>query len=122
MITVRRAESADIPTLQKLLYQVEMVHHVGRPDLFRCGGTKYTARQLRSILKKDATPVFVAVDDQNTVLGYAFCVLIDNRGHNILTDIQSLYIDDLCVDEGCRGKHIGKLLYDFVLDFARAQG
>lgn len=38
---------------------------------------------------------------------------------NILTDVKTLYIDDLCVDENIRGRHIGKQLYEYVLTFAR---
>ena len=41
---------------------------------------------------------------------------------NILTDIKTLYIDDLCVDETKRGMHIGKTIYEAVLDFAKEQG
>ena len=40
---------------------------------------------------------------------------------NILTDVKSLYIDDLCVDEEKRGLHIGKELYEYVLLYAREQ-
>lgn len=39
-----------------------------------------------------------------------------------MTDIKTLYIDDLCVDERARGGHIGTHLYEYVLDFARQQG
>ena len=39
-----------------------------------------------------------------------------------MTDIKTLYIDDLCVDETMRGKHIGKLLYNAALDYAREHG
>ena len=41
---------------------------------------------------------------------------------NNMTDIKTLYIDDLCVDELARGGHIGKRLYEYVLDFARQHG
>ena len=33
-----------------------------------------------------------------------------------------MYIDDLCVDEACRGKHIGTALYAYVKDFAKSIG
>ena len=39
-----------------------------------------------------------------------------------MTDIKTLYIDDLCVDESARGTHIGKALYESVLDYARKTG
>lgn len=38
------------------------------------------------------------------------------------TDIRTLYIDDLCVDETKRGTHIGKQLYEYVVAFAKEQG
>ena len=44
------------------------------------------------------------------------CLGIICRG---LTDIKTLYIDDLCVDETLRGKHIGKNLYEAVLIYAK---
>lgn len=39
-----------------------------------------------------------------------------------MTDVRTLYIDDLCVDERVRGLHIGKRLYEYVLAFAKEQG
>ncbi len=122
MVTVRNAQKKDLDRIQALLYQVEMVHHLGRPDLFRKGGQKYTEKELKKILKDQSTPVFVAVNETDDVLGYAFCMLIDNCKHNILTPIRSIYIDDLCVEEGLRGQHIGKTLYTHVLDYAKAKG
>jgi ribosomal protein S18 acetylase RimI-like enzyme len=43
------------------------------------------------------------------------------NNHEIMTDIRTLYIDDLCVDEQLRGQHIGKRLYEYVVNFAREQ-
>lgn len=39
-----------------------------------------------------------------------------------MTDVKTLYIDDLCVDEAARGAHIGRSLYEYVLDYARNNG
>ena len=35
MNEIRRATEADIPGILKLLVQVDMVHHNGRPDIFK---------------------------------------------------------------------------------------
>lgn len=121
-IAIRPAAERDIPDLVRLLEQVELVHHHGRPDIFKCGGRKYTDDQLRAILADPHTPVLAAVDEQDRVKGYAFCIFKQFLNDNILTDIKTLYIDDLCVDETCRGQHIGRTLYDAVLAFARANG
>ena len=39
-----------------------------------------------------------------------------------LKDIKTLYIDDICVDETARGKHVGKALYEYVRDYAKSIG
>lgn len=121
-MTVRRATVADLGGINRLLQQVLTVHHNGRPDLFKGGTKKYTDEQLTAILGDDRTPVFAAFDDAGTLCGYAFCERQQHVGHNILTDIVTLYIDDLCVDESCRGQHIGSALYAHVLDYAKATG
>lgn len=119
---IRRAETKDMPGIDKLLCQVLEVHHKGRPDLFKPNAKKYTDSQLEEIIKDDMRPIFCAVDDSGNVLGYAFCMFQQHIDDNILTDIKTIYIDDLCVDETIRGQHIGKSLYEYVLDFAKKQG
>lgn len=114
---VRKAEVRDIPALIGLLYQVHLVHSEGRPDIFRRGSKKYTEAELESILSDPATPVLVY--DDGGVLGYAFCVLEEIKDNASLVDRRSLYIDDICVDEAARGRHIGKTLYEAVLALAK---
>lgn len=116
---IRRAKETDMPGINNLLRQVLMVHHNGRPDLFKANAKKYTDEQLAELIKDDTKPIFVCVDEEETVLGYAFCVWQQHINNEILTDIKTLYIDDLCVDETRRGQHIGKSLYEHVLAYAK---
>lgn len=119
---IRRAEEKDMNGINHLLCQVLMVHHNGRPDLFKGHVKKYTDEELLQIIKDDRRPIFVGVDEKEHVLGYAFCVFQQHVNDNILTDIKTLYIDDLCVDENIRGQHIGRQLYEHVLVFAKESG
>lgn len=119
---IRRAENGDLKGLNKLLLQVLMVHHNGRPDLFKPNAKKYTDEEIFQIIANDETPIFVAVDETNEVVGYAFCVFKQFLNNEIMTDIKTLYIDDLCVDEEKRGMHIGKQLYEYVIAFAKESG
>ena len=121
-MTVRQAEERDIPRLIELLYQVHLVHSTGRPDIFKRGSKKYGEDELRSILADEKTPVLVAVDETDRVLGYSFAVLEEVLDDPSLVDRKSLYIDDICVDECERGKHIGTLLYEETLALARREG
>ena len=120
-MNIRKAQEKDIEQINNLLYQVNLVHHNGRPDLFKFGGRKYNDQQLKEIIHDDNRPILIA-EDNGSAVGYAFCVFLQHRNDNILTDIKTLYIDDLCVDENVRGKHIGKSLYEAVLDFAKENG
>lgn len=120
-INIRRATESDISTISKLLYEVQKVHSDARPDLFKAGAKKYDDDELKIIIADNNTPVFVA-EKEGIVLGYAFCVHQQHINSQNLTDIKTLYIDDLCVDETARNAHIGSLLYEYVLDYARKNG
>lgn len=119
---IRRAEEKDIPRIDALLSQVLEIHAALRPDLFVSGTRKYTDEELKGILKDENTPVFAAVDENDVLAGYAFCVMNDYSGSNNMQPVRSLYIDDLCVDENARGSHVGKSLYEYVMAYAKEQG
>lgn len=117
---IRRASNKDIPRIIALLHQVNMVHHVIRPDLFKPHTTKYNEQELEAMFKDDSKPVFVY--DDGEVQGYAFCQVTEVKDNLLLVDNKSMYIDDICVDEKARGKHVGKALYEYVRDYARSIG
>lgn len=117
---IRRASNKDIPRIIALLHQVNMVHHVIRPDLFKPHTTKYNEQELEAMFKDDSKPVFVY--DDGEVQGYAFCQVTEVKDNLLLVDNKSMYIDDICVDEKARGKHVGKALYEHVRDYARSIG
>ena len=115
---IRFAKAQDVPGIIKLLKQVGKVHHDGRPDLFRVNAQKYGPSQVLDMLHQQDTPIFVAVEDDK-VLGYGFCVLETYHRHSVMNDRVTLYIDDLCVLEECRGKHIGSAIYEKILEYAK---
>lgn len=120
-LIIRRAAEKDADTINNLLFQVLKVHSDVRPDLFKAGTKKYTDSELLAIIADDSRPIFVA-EKQGRVLGYAFCVHQQLIGNNNMTDIKTLYIDDLCVDGDARNMHIGTALYEYVLKYAKENG
>jgi len=134
---VRRATISDIRGIIELLHQVNMVHHVLRPDLFKPNTTKYDEQELKALMGDDSRPVFVfdaeaprsnggmasaRGQEESKILGHAFCLITEVRDDKLLQDIKTLYIDDICVDEAVRGKHIGQALYEYVRDYAKSIG
>ncbi len=121
-VRIRRAESRDIPGLIVLLKEILELHAALRPDLFIPGTAKYTENELEAILRDSRKPVYVAVNRQDAVIGYAFCQLQDPKPSNCIRPFRSVYIDDLCVDASFRGRRIGEMLFDHVKSEARRLG
>ena len=121
-MNIRKANERDIAGINALLYQVHRIHAEGRPDIFRLGNKKYNDDELCAIIADDNAPIFVAVNEEEKVLGYAFCIYQETKGNPSLCDRKTVYIDDLCVDVTLRGQHIGTALYDYVKEEAQKEG
>ena len=78
------------------------------PDLV----SKYTVGEVKERLSKEDSGVFVAELDGNTV-GYVFCDVITEGA------VQTLYIDDLCVDPNFRRMGIASMLADKTKEYAK---
>lgn len=120
-MNIRCACEKDIPGMLALLRQVGQVHHDIRPDIFCDGAQKYDENALQELLKDENRPIFVAAKG-DFVAGYCFCIHREYAGSGVCVDRRELYIDDLCVDEGCRGQGIAGELYRYVCDYARKAG
>ena len=118
---IRLATKNEIPGMINLLQQVGEVHHQIRPDLFRAGAQKYSEADLEDLLKDPNRPIFCALEEGN-LLGYCFCIIEEVTGNPVLCDTKTCYIDDLCVDENCRGQGFATKLYDHVCSYAKSIG
>lgn len=121
-MNIRRAGEKDIPRLIELLQQVLDIHAKIRPDIFISGTTKYTDDELLQMILDDTNPIYVAVDEKDLCMGYAFCQLREQPFSNNMVPFTSLFIDDLCVDQNLRGQHIGESLFEFVKAEAKRLG
>ena len=119
---IRKAEEKDIPRLLALLGQVLQIHAEIRPDVFIPGTTKYTVRELAELLKQEDRPIYVAVNEGDVCMGYAFCQMQEQPFSTNMVPFKSLFIDDLCVDQQARGQHIGESLFEYVKQQAKEQG
>lgn len=72
-MNIRKAEEKDISRLHELLGQVLQIHADIRPDIFIPNTTKYTDDELQALLKDDKKPIYVAVNEDDVCVGYAFC-------------------------------------------------
>ena len=120
-MNITLAYESHIPGMIRLLQQVGQVHRDIRPDIFRDGAQKYDEEALAELLKDPSRPIFIG-EDGGKVLGYCFCIHREYTGDSVLSDRKELYIDDLCVDETCRGQGVASRLYSHVAQYAKEKG
>ena len=121
-MNVRRAEEKDVERVLALLSQVLEIHAKLRPDIFISGTTKYSREELIQIFNDDDRPVYVATDDADAVVGYAFCKFESQPSSVNMVPFESVYIDDLCVDARFRRQGVANLLFEHVKNVAAARG
>lgn len=121
-MTIRKAQEKDIPRIIELLGQILQIHAEIRPDIFIPDTTKYMEQELAALLKDEKKPIYVAVNEEDVCMGYAFCQVKEQPFSNNMVQFQSLFIDDLCVDRFARGQHIGESLFDYVKQEAKRMG
>lgn len=121
-MNIRLAEEKDIDSVIKLLTQVLNIHAKIRPDIFIGETTKYTKEELMEIFNDANRPVYVAVDENDSVMGYAFCIKKEQPFSTNMVPFDSLFIDDLCVDQNIRGKHVGQKIFEHVKEEAKKMG
>ena len=121
-MNIRRAQIKDIPAIIKLLSQVLELHAAIRPDIFKPGTTKYTNDELAKLIKDDQKPIYVAVNDEDEVLGYVFTQLQEQPFSTNMVQFKSIFIDDLCVDSAARSQGVGRALLDFVKEEGKRLG
>lgn len=119
---IRTAQPKDCPRLLELLQQICALHSEIRPDLFQNGSSKYTVKSLEKLLDDSTRLTFVAVDEQDSVMGYIFCILIDHTSDSARCSNKELYIDDLCVDAQYRREGIGDALFKKAVSTAKELG
>lgn len=118
-MNIRKAEEKDVERILDLLSQVLEIHAAIRPDYFIPGTTKYSRDELAKMFNEENRLIYVAVDESDSVLGYAFCEIRHQSPRDNMVQFQSIYIDDLCVDEKIRGQHIGEALFEKVCQAAK---
>jgi ribosomal protein S18 acetylase RimI-like enzyme len=111
-VNIRRAVPGDNVRIRTLQEEIARLHFEGRSDLFREEARYYGDEAFFEKLNNPDFYVYIAVSEDEEVIGYAFANIIRYRGHPTYRDFDSFYIDDICVLEKCRQQGIGRQLFD----------
>lgn len=111
-VIIRESKEEDSLSVYNLLRIIADLHKNGRPDMFPDLVSKYTVDAVKERLSKSDNGVFVA-EKEGSVVGYVFCDVIREGSVN------TLYIDDLCVDPSARKMGIARKLMDKTKEYAK---
>lgn len=111
-VIIRESKEEDSLSVYTLLRIIADLHKNGRPDMFPDLVSKYTVDEVKERLSKSDNGVFVA-EKEGSVVGYVFCDVIREGAVN------TLYIDDLCVDPSARKMGIARILMDKAKEYAK---
>ena len=118
-LNFRKAMTKDAVKIAEMLIGIGTLHHNGRPDVYKGNLQKYNEQDILEILREENSPVFVATDEDDNVVGYAFCIIKTVEETKALVGRKFLYIDDFCVDENCRNMNVGKFIMENVVKEAK---
>ena len=117
--TIRFAKAGDETVIARLLEEIYHQHAKGRADLFGGGKAKYSAEDVLKLFDNKDAPILVAADENNCVIGYAFCVI---KEFTSPAHYKTLYLDDLNVDAAARRQGIATALVNACRIYGKENG
>ena len=110
------AQPNDREAVEALAQQVQGMHLAWRPDLFAEADCLYPEERFQEAVRK--RELYVAKLG-GEVAGYAL-LLIAEIDAPALTKRRIMKVEELCVEESCRGQGIGRAMMEDILALARA--
>lgn len=122
-LKIREALKSDYTGINNLVSEVHKLHVQNRPDVYIDVDTPIMRKDFDDILCADDTKIFVVEDtvDEN-LLAYSIVKVISPRSIRIFVPAKSIYIDDFCVRSSHQKNGIGRFLFQYIVEYAKAEG
>ena len=108
----------DYNEVDQLMAQVHQLHVNGRPDLYIDVEHIYSFDQFKEMVENEDM-ITILAEENDKVIGIC---MVSMRTRTCMVKRRTAYMEDLCVDEACRGKGIGKKLFLYAKDQAVKMG
>ena len=115
---IRNMTLNDYNEVDRLMAQVHLLHVNGRPDLYIDVDHIYSYEQFKEMVENEDMITILAEED-GKVLGIC---MITMRAKTCMVKRRTAYMEDLCVDESCRGRGIGKALFLYAKEVSVKMG
>ena len=112
---VRRAVLADVPSIMSLLAVLDKLNAENRPDVYH-GHQQKSENEIKCIIKNGEEQVLVSTNEVNEITGMMICRIWGNRNP------KEIYIRSFCVATPYRKKGYGKMLFEYIKQYAKENG
>jgi ribosomal protein S18 acetylase RimI-like enzyme len=117
---IRLAEIDDYEGVSRLVTQIHQLHVNERPDIYAPYDNPMGIDYYRKILREERTAVIVAVNPAGGRIDAYTVIRIDEAAFRpIYQQRKYIFVDDFCVEESHRGQGIGKVLFRFLIEYAK---
>ena len=122
-LKIREAIANDYIDIRNLVIEVHNLHVKNRPDIYLDVDNPFEKEKFEDLLNSNNTNLFVVEDtDNKELLAYSIVEIMSTRSIPILIPSRFAYIDDLCVKSIHQKKGIGKMLFKYLVDYAKVEG
>ena len=118
---VRLAEEKDLSRVNELRKQVNDLHVMGKPEVFKAGFSS-ELRDYIQLIREDPEQEIVVAEKDGTICAFAVIHHISRPENPFMYERDFLDIDEFCVDEKYRRQGAGSALVRFIRDFAKEKG
>jgi diamine N-acetyltransferase len=121
-MTIRKAETADIPAIARLYWESDNFHFRHESWIYRETTESHRSEEYLSGCIDQADGLFIVADDEGPVAGFAYGYE-ESRGHFPFHRQRTFFcLENIVVEEGLRGRGIGRELLKAVIAHARLRG
>ena len=120
-VRVRFARAEDLERVNELRMQVNELHVLGKPDVFRPGFCAALRDYVYAIFNDTNKRIAVA-ERQDGIVGFAVLNHIVREENPFMYKRDFLDVDEFGVDEACRRQGVAAAMMDFIRGFAAENG
>lgn len=114
-IHIRNAQAEDFKKLMKIYAQLDELHRLKHPELFKEPEGDYRPMEYIYRLINDSTKYLAVAVIDDEIAGFAEAFIMESANFPVLRKRQWIQLDNIAVSREYQGKGIGSLLLDSVL-------
>jgi len=122
-LKIRDAIANDYISIRNLVVEVHNLHVKNRPDIYLKVDNPFLKEQFEDLLNSNNTKLFLVEDtDSKELVAYSIVQIMTPRNIQILIPSKFAYIDDFCVKSTHQKNGIGRLLFKYIVAYAKTEG